>query len=46
MRGFHLKKNKQTISATVCMRDMNSQCGEILLPYVTGEQGNLVYLSP
>lgn len=48
MRGFHLKKEqtKPTDSNSICVRDVNSQCNEILLPYITGEQGDLVYLSP
>lgn len=49
MRGFHLKKEQTKptdFSNSICMRDMNSQCNEILLPYITGEQGDLVYPSP
>lgn len=43
MRGFHLKQTNKPIDfRIVCMRDMNSQCSEILLPYVIGAQGNLL----
>lgn len=43
MRGFHLKQTKKpTDFRIVCMRDKNSQGNEVLLPYVIGEQGNIL----